>query len=80
MTREEVDEAKKAAEWGCFTKGHKKQFKIVVAALEEAERLMSTLTTNAVIGPDAFMQGLTDCNHVPFDDVDAMKKFLGVKS
>jgi hypothetical protein len=31
---------------------------------------------NAVIGPDAAMNGKTDCYHVPMDDIDAARELL----
>ena len=43
------------------------------AAIEEAARCV---VANAVVGPDAAMDGATDCYHVPLEDVDALRRAL----
>lgn len=32
---------------------------------------LSNIVANAVVGPDASMKGLTDCYHIPLDDIEA---------
>jgi len=49
-------------------------------AMREA---LSVIVSNAIIGPDAYMGGVTDCYHVPIEDIEAARaalKLAGVKS
>jgi len=41
-----------------------------------AAELLGVIVANAVIGPDATMQGSTDCYHVPVDDIDLAREWL----
>ena len=41
-----------------------------------ADELLSMIVGNAVVGPDAAMNGATDCYHVPLDDIDAAREWL----
>ena len=47
----------------------------VYGTLTEAARCA---VANAVVGPDAAMDGATDCYHVPLEDVDALRRALEV--
>jgi hypothetical protein len=42
--------------------------------LKRYEEVVSNVIANAVIGPDVETDGITDCYHVPFDDLDAVKE------
>src|SRR6185436_5786235 len=52
------------------------QHKAIDAALSAAIHLLCVIRTNAVIGPDAAMQGTTDCYHVPLSDIDRIRPLL----
>jgi len=39
-------------------------------------RHLSTIVANAIVGPDAAMNGSTDCYHVPLDDIEAARDVL----
>ena len=41
--------------------------------------LLGIIVANAVIGPDAAMNGKTDCYHVPSDDIDAARELLAAR-
>ena len=41
-----------------------------------APELLEMIVTNAKMGPDAAMGRLTDCYHVPLDDIDAAREWL----
>jgi hypothetical protein len=38
--------------------------------------MLRIIVNNAKIGPDAAMDGATDCYHVPSDDIDAAREWL----
>jgi len=44
-----------------------------------ASELLEIIVLNAAIGPDAKMDGFTDCYHVPLDDIDRAKEWLKAK-
>jgi TolA-binding protein len=46
----------------------------VEAMLRRYKEAASNAVTNAAIGPDTETDGITDCYHVPFDDLDALKE------
>ena len=41
-----------------------------------ARGMLRIIVNNAKIGPDAAMDGATDCYHVPSDDIDAAREWL----
>lgn len=42
----------------------------------DAGELIGMIVANAIIGPDAAMDGQADCYHVPMDDIDAAREWL----
>jgi hypothetical protein len=56
---------------------HLNNLKALNAAIDAAVHLLCIIRTNAVVGPDAAMQGYTDCYHVPLADIDAIRPLIG---
>ena len=48
----------------------------LIAAAPALLEALSVIVLNAVIGPDAKMNGTTDCYHVPIDDIDNARALL----